>query len=166
MVLIVFKVKEKCYDALAGVSSLMTTWISQNSATQRKGRAGRTRSGVVFRLYSFARYDNMPEHATPEILRTPLMELCLQTKLLAPHGTTITEFLGKTPSPPSGMVIKAALNNLKTIQALDPDENVTLLGKHLLELPVDPQLGKMILTALVLQCLDPVLTIVCCMSYR
>ena len=52
------------------------------------------------------------------------------------------------------------------MDALDPWENVTDLGRLLLELPVEPRLGKMLLTATVLHCLDPVLTIVCCLSYR
>ena len=78
------KVKEKSFDSLSGTSSLQTAWISQNSATQRKGRAGRTAPGRVFRLYSRQRFENMCLTATPEILRTPLMELCLSTKLLAP----------------------------------------------------------------------------------
>lgn len=55
---------------------------------------------------------------------------------------------------------------LQWMDALDPWENVTDLGRLLLELPVEPRLGKMLLTATVLHCLDPVLTIVCCLSYR
>jgi HrpA-like RNA helicase len=55
---------------------------------------------------------------------------------------------------------------LQWMDALDPWENVTDLGRLLLELPVEPRLGKMLLTATVLRCLDPVLSIVCCLSYR
>ncbi len=47
---------------------------------------------------------------TPEILRTPLMELCLQTKLLAqPPTTPIADFLARTPEPPSFMVTRNAV---------------------------------------------------------
>ena len=55
---------------------------------------------------------------------------------------------------------------LHWMDALDPWENVTDLGRLLLELPVEPRAGKMLLTATVLRCLDPVLTIVCCLSHR
>lgn len=55
---------------------------------------------------------------------------------------------------------------LQWMDALDPWENVTDLGRLLLELPVEPRAGKMLLTATVLHCLDPVLTIVCCLSHR
>ena len=50
------KVKEKSFDSISGTTSLKTSWISQNSATQRKGRAGRTRPGQLFRLFSRHRH--------------------------------------------------------------------------------------------------------------
>ena len=55
---------------------------------------------------------------------------------------------------------------LQWMDALDPWENVTDLGRLLLELPVEARMGKMLLTATVLRCLDPVLTIVCSLSHR
>lgn len=55
---------------------------------------------------------------------------------------------------------------MKTIDALDTWEDLTDLGHHLLELPVDPKYGKMLIYASLLKCMDPVLTIVCCLSYR
>ena len=94
------KVKENSFDALTGISMLRMVWISKTSATQRKGRAGRCQPGVVYRLYSRPRFDNFATFQTPEIMRTPLMELCLHTKLLAPPVTPIADFLARTPQPP------------------------------------------------------------------
>ena len=94
------------------------------------------------------------------------MELCLHTKLLAPPNTPIADFLARTPQPPSFMVTRNAVQMLKTIEALDAWEDVTELGNHLLDLPIEPRLGKMVLHSVVLKCLDPVLTIVCCSAYR
>jgi HrpA-like RNA helicase len=94
------------------------------------------------------------------------MELCLHTKLLAPPNTPIADFLSRTPQPPSFMVTRNAVQMLKTMEALDAWEDVTELGSHLLDMPVEPRLGKMVLYAVVLKCLDPILTIVCCISYR
>lgn len=54
----------------------------------------------------------------------------------------------------------------KTIDAMDPWEDLTELGYHLADLPVEPHLGKMVLCAVVLKCLDPILTIACMLSYR
>ena len=55
---------------------------------------------------------------------------------------------------------------LKEIEALDNDENVTILGTHLLNIPMEPMFGKMILSAWCLKCLDPVITIVSALSYK
>ena len=160
------KVKEKSYDSLSGATMLKVAWISQDSAIQRMGRAGRTQSGICFRLFSCARYDNMLKNSVPEILRTPLTELCLATKLLAPIDTPIADFLSKAPDPPSFTATRAAVEELKQMEAIDSWEGVTELGSHLLDLPIEPRLGKMVLYAVVLKCLDPILTIVCCVSYK
>ena len=52
------------------------------------------------------------------------------------------------------------------MDALDQSEELTELGRHLADLPVDPHLGKMVLNSIVLKCIDPVLTIVCSLSYK
>ncbi|KAF6203963.1 hypothetical protein GE061_002301, partial [Apolygus lucorum] len=160
------KVKEKSYNALTGVSQLSTVWISKSCALQRRGRAGRVQSGVCYRMYSSIRYEAMPMYPTPEILRTPLQELCLFAKQLAPPNTSIVDFLSRAMDPPSSTVSRSAVSLLKTIDALDTWEDLTDLGHHLVDLPVEPKYGKMLIYALVLKCLDPVLTIVCCLSYR
>ncbi|XP_042579270.1 LOW QUALITY PROTEIN: 3'-5' RNA helicase YTHDC2-like [Cyprinus carpio] len=160
------KVKEKAYDALSNVTMLKMVWISKASALQRKGRAGRCRPGICFHLFSRLRFNNMLEHQVPQLLRMPLQELCLHTKLLAPITCPIAEFLSKAPEPPHLHTVKHAVQMLKTIDAMDPWENLTELGYHLADLPVEPHLGKMVLCAVVLKCLDPILTIACTLAHR
>ncbi|XP_068103375.1 3'-5' RNA helicase YTHDC2 isoform X2 [Hyperolius riggenbachi] len=160
------KVKEKSFDALNHVTMLKMVWISKASAIQRKGRAGRCRPGVCFRLFSKLRFQNMLEFQTPELLRMPLHELCLHTKLLAPISCPVADFLMKAPEPPPVLVIRNAVQVLKTIDAMDQWEDLTELGYHLADLPVEPHLGKMVLCAVVLKCLDPILTIACTLAYR
>ncbi|XP_022600321.1 probable ATP-dependent RNA helicase YTHDC2 isoform X1 [Seriola dumerili] len=160
------KVKEKSFDTLSHVSMLKTVWISKASALQRKGRAGRCRPGVCFHLFSRLRFNNMLEFQVPQLLRMPLQELCLQTKLLAPSSSPVTEFLSKAPQPPPAHAIRNAVHMLKTIDAMDQYEDLTDLGYHLADLPVEPHLGKMVLSAVVLKCLDPILTIACTLAYR
>ncbi|XP_027762473.1 3'-5' RNA helicase YTHDC2 isoform X1 [Empidonax traillii] len=160
------KVKEKSFDALSCVTMLKMVWISKASAIQRKGRAGRCQPGVCFRLFSRLRFQNMLEFQTPELLRMPLQELCLHTKLLAPINCSIVDFLTKAPDPPPALIVRNALQMLKAIDAMDPWEDLTELGYHLTELPVEPHLGKMVLCAVALKCLDPVLTIACALAYR
>ena len=52
------------------------------------------------------------------------------------------------------------------MDALDSNEELTEMGRHLADLPVDPHLGKMVLNSIVLKCLDPILTIVCALAYK
>ncbi|XP_074107182.1 3'-5' RNA helicase YTHDC2 isoform X1 [Cotesia typhae] len=160
------KVKEKSFDAISNVCTLKSNWISQACAKQRKGRAGRCQKGICYRLYSSVRYNSMQPYQTPEILRLPLQELCLFTKHLAPGNTPIAEFLERALEPPSNMITRNAVQLLKSIDALDAWEDLTELGTHLLDLPVEPRLGKMLLYAVVLKCLDPILTIVCSLAYK
>ncbi|XP_043915095.1 3'-5' RNA helicase YTHDC2 [Protopterus annectens] len=160
------KVKEKSFDALSHVTMLKMVWISKASAIQRKGRAGRCRPGICFHLFSRLRFQNMLEFQTPELLRMPLQELCLHTKLLSPSNCTIADFLAKAPEPPPALIVRNAVQTLKTIDAMDAWEDLTELGCHLADLPVEPHLGKMVLCAVVLKCLDPILTIACTLAYR
>ncbi|XP_044006337.1 3'-5' RNA helicase YTHDC2-like [Aphidius gifuensis] len=160
------KVKEKSFDAMSGVCSLTSNWISQACANQRKGRAGRCQKGICYRLFSSNRYANMQKYQTPEILRLPLQELCLFTKHLAPGNTPIAEYLDRALEPPSNVVSRNAVQLLKSIDALDAWEDLTELGVHLLDLPVEPRLGKMLLYSVVLKCIDPILTIVCSLAYK
>ncbi|XP_042365751.1 3'-5' RNA helicase YTHDC2 isoform X2 [Plectropomus leopardus] len=158
--------KIKSFDTLTHVSMLKTVWISKASALQRKGRAGRCRPGICFHLFSRLRFKSMQEFQVPQLLRMPLQELCLQTKLLAPSSCPVAKFLSKAPQPPAAHAIKNAVQMLKTIDAMDQYEDLTDLGYHLADLPIEPHLGKMVLCAVVLKCLDPILTIACTLAYR
>ncbi|XP_053659053.1 3'-5' RNA helicase YTHDC2-like [Anopheles marshallii] len=157
------KVKQKYYDSLTSTSSLDATWISQACATQRAGRAGRTRPGTCFRLYSRTRHCAMDQYTLPEILRVPLTEICLQTAMIM-KDASIQEFLNKAITPPAAMSIKQSIKYLQKVGALDDDENVTDLGYTLAELPVDARLGKMLLYGILMKCYESVLLIVCILS--
>ncbi|XP_059081225.1 3'-5' RNA helicase YTHDC2-like [Tigriopus californicus] len=160
------KVNEISFDPLAGTTMLKTVWISKSSAKQRQGRAGRCQSGNVYRLYSSLEFQTFAEHTVPEILRTPLTELCLYTKLVTCPNTSIADFLSRAPQAPSFFSIRNAIQTLKSLEALDAWEDVTVLGSHLLDLPVDPKFGKMILFGVIMKCLDPVLTLAASLGGR
>ena len=55
---------------------------------------------------------------------------------------------------------------LEDIGALNEQEHLTSLGRHLAALPLPPALGKMLLYGVLFSCLDPILTVACCMAYR
>jgi HrpA-like RNA helicase len=67
--------KEKNYDPHLKTSTLQPTWISQASSKQRKGRAGRTKAGVCFHLFSSRRYSSFRPFVESELLRTPLVRM-------------------------------------------------------------------------------------------
>lgn len=72
--------KEMRYDAEAGLSRLVETRISQSSGGQRRGRAGRTKPGMCFKLYTRRTEASMRHFVQPEILRVPLESLSLSVK--------------------------------------------------------------------------------------
>ncbi|CAG8442870.1 9273_t:CDS:2 [Ambispora leptoticha] len=159
------KLKEKRYDQSKRMTALITTWISQSNARQRAGRAGRMREGVYYSMMSNKRYQNIEGFSTPELLRSDLQEICLQIKALD-LPTSIADVLAEAIEPPDHASVTAALDNLKTLQALDNSEELTPLGKVLVTLPVEPALGKMVLLGTIFQCLDPILTIAASMGSK
>ncbi|XP_057453361.1 DExH-box ATP-dependent RNA helicase DExH3 [Lotus japonicus] len=158
------KAKETTYDALNNTPCLLPSWISQASARQRKGRAGRVQPGECYHLYPKCVYEAFSEYQLPELLRTPLNSLCLQIKSL--QVESIGEFLSAALQAPEPRTVQNAIDFLKMIGALDEKENLTNLGKFLSMLPVDPKLGKMLIMGAIFRCFDPVLTIVAGLSVR
>ncbi|KAK8492608.1 hypothetical protein V6N11_030831 [Hibiscus sabdariffa] len=158
------KAKETSYDALNNTPCLLPSWISKVSALQRKGRAGRVQPGECYHLYPRCVYDAFAEYQLPEILRTPLHSLCLQIKNL--KLGSISEFLSRALQSPKLLAVQNAIEYLKIIGALDVNENLTVLGRYLTMLPMEPKLGKMLILGAILNCLDPVLTIVAGLSVR
>ncbi|KAF0446854.1 P-loop containing nucleoside triphosphate hydrolase protein [Gigaspora margarita] len=152
------KVKEKRYDQSKRMTNLITTWISQSNSRQRSGRAGRVREGEYYMMMTRARYQSLEGYSTPEMLRSDLQEICLHIKALG-LPATISNVLSQAIQPPDQARVFAALNNLKSLQALDHNEELTSLGKVLASLPLEPGLGKMVLLGAIFQCLDPILTI-------
>lgn len=162
------KVKEMLYDSNNDFSMLNTFWTSKSSVLQRKGRAGRCENGFCFHLYTRSRFDKMEVFQSPIIQRMSLYEICLQTKLLLQDQPTIEveQFIQKALDSPNPINITKSIEKLKTIDALNADGNLSELGVHLLDLPLEPCLGKMVLYAVILRCLDPVLTIACTLAHK
>ncbi|CAN7026726.1 hypothetical protein IGI04_025049 [Brassica rapa subsp. trilocularis] len=158
------KAKETSYDALNNTPCLLPSWISKVSAQQRRGRAGRVQPGQCYHLYPKCVYDAFAEYQLPEILRTPLQSLCLQIKSL--NFGTISEFLSRALQSPELLAVQKAIEYLKTIGALDENEQLTALGRYLAKLPMEPKLGKMLILGAILGCLDPILTVAAGLSVR
>ncbi|NXE09580.1 DHX36 helicase, partial [Lophotis ruficrista] len=158
------KIKETHFDTQNNISTMAAEWVSKANAKQRKGRAGRVQPGHCYHLYNGLRASLLDDYQLPEILRTPLEELCLQIKILKLGG--IAYFLSKLMDPPSRDAVMLAINHLMELNALDRQEQLTPLGVHLARLPVEPHIGKMILFGALFCCLDPVLTIAASLSFK
>ncbi|KAI4347227.1 hypothetical protein L6164_008057 [Bauhinia variegata] len=158
------KAKETSYDALNNTPCLLPSWISKAAARQRRGRAGRVQPGECYHLYPRCVHDAFADYQLPELLRTPLQSLCLQIKTL--QLGSISEFLARALQPPEPLSVQNAVEYLKTIGALDENENLTVLGRNLSMLPVEPKLGKMLILGAIFNCLDPIMTIVAGLSVK
>ncbi|XP_075124871.1 ATP-dependent DNA/RNA helicase DHX36 [Leptodactylus fuscus] len=158
------KLKETNYDTQNNIRTMTAEWVSHANAKQRKGRAGRVKPGYCYHLYNRLRESLLDEYQLPEIVRTPLEELCLHIKILKLGG--IASFLHKVMDPPSRDAMILAITHLMEMNALDKREELTPLGFHLARLPVEPHIGKMMLFGALFCCLDPVLTIAASLSFK
>ena len=166
------RMKEKIYDPHVKLAYLKTEWVSQASARQRKGRAGRTRSGVCFHMFSKKRHSSLPAFQDSELLRMPLEEIVLQAKILnvAPGKEDdhdgVLSFLAKAMDPPHVLSIVNAVQLLQSISCLDADEAITTVGKALAKLPMDPRIGRMIVLGGIMGCGPSTLSTAAAMGYR
>uniref|UniRef100_A0A5F5PS63 ATP-dependent DNA/RNA helicase DHX36 n=1 Tax=Equus caballus TaxID=9796 RepID=A0A5F5PS63_HORSE len=158
------KIKETHFDTQNNISTMSAEWVSKANAKQRRGRAGRVQPGHCYHLYNGLRASLLDDYQLPEILRTPLEELCLQIKILRLGG--IACFLSRLMDPPSDEAVSLSIKHLMELNALDKQEELTPLGVHLARLPVEPHIGKMILFGALFCCLDPVLTIAASLSFK
>ncbi|XP_076947486.1 DExH-box ATP-dependent RNA helicase DExH7, chloroplastic isoform X2 [Bidens hawaiensis] len=159
------KHKENRYNPRKKLSSMVEDWISRANARQRRGRAGRVKPGICFCLYTRYRFEKlMRPFQLPEMLRMPLVELCLQIILLSLGR--IMPFLQKALEPPTEEAITSAISLLYEVGAVEGDEELTPLGHHLAKLPVDVLIGKMMLYGGIFGCLSPILSISAFLSYK
>jgi HrpA-like RNA helicase len=117
--------------------------VSQSSANQRKGRAGRVQDGVCVRLYSEEDFKARPPFTQPEIQRANLAEVILRMKAFRLGDIETFAFV----QPPSPAAIQAGYGLLQELGALDEQRELTPLGRDLARLPIDPTLGRMLLQA-------------------
>ncbi|XP_037076893.1 ATP-dependent RNA helicase DHX30-like [Pollicipes pollicipes] len=152
-------VKQARLDAETGTSCLRTEWISQASAAQRQGRAGRVQPGEIYRLYSRRRLAQMDDYDTPELLRAPLETVVLDAKHLS-ADTPAEEFLASAIEPPSAAAVRAALAELTALQMLDDDEQLTALGRLAARFELHPRQVRLLVYGVMFRCLEPALTLV------
>ncbi|KAF8152367.1 P-loop containing nucleoside triphosphate hydrolase protein [Crassisporium funariophilum] len=153
--------KQKVYNPRIRVESLLVSPISKASAQQRAGRAGRTRPGKCFRLYTEKDFmKELEEQTHPEILRSNLSNTVLELVKLGIKDLVKFDYVD-APAPETLM---RALELLNYLAALDDEGNLTPLGAIMAEFPLDPQLAKMLIVSPEFKCSNEMLTITAMMS--
>ena len=153
--------KQKVYNPRVRVESLLVSPISKASAQQRAGRAGRTRPGKCFRLYTEEAFKKeLIEQSYPEILRSNLSSTVLELKKLGIDDLVHFDFM----DPPAPETMMRALEELNYLQCLSDEGDLTALGRLATQFPLDPMLAVMLIGSPAYSCSEEILTIVAMLS--
>jgi ATP-dependent helicase HrpA len=146
----------KRYSYRNKVEQLQIEPISQAAANQRAGRCGRVSDGICIRLYSEQDYLGRSKFTDPEILRSSLAAVLLRMSSLRLPRIQEFPFIDK----PLGRAIADGVQLLEELGAIEYDDatlgddkdinnsfKLTPIGKQLADLPLDPRIGRMLLTA-------------------
>ncbi|MCE4026478.1 ATP-dependent RNA helicase HrpA [Microbacterium sp. Au-Mic1] len=161
------------YSSRSKVQQLPIEAVSQASANQRSGRAGRTSAGIAIRLYGEEDFDKRPEFTEPEILRTSLAAVVLQ--MLSLGFGDIAEFPFITP--PESRDVRSALDLLVELGAVqvpskasgsraEEAPRLTRIGRDIARMPIDPRFARMLVEAARTDVVAPVLAIVAGLSIQ
>ncbi|MGE3875111.1 MAG: ATP-dependent helicase HrpB [Parvibaculaceae bacterium] len=128
------------FDPATGMTELATVRVSQASADQRRGRAGRQGPGLCIRLWPEQEMRALKAHDEPEILIADLSPLVLELANWGVTGRTALRFL----DPPPEAAFDQARDLLVALDALDDRGAATPMGKLMAKLPLHPRLAHMI----------------------
>lgn len=131
------------YNPASGMNRLNTKSISQDSAVQRSGRAGRLSAGVCYRMWTAEQQPRLLKHASAEILHSDLSSLVLE---LANWGVTQVDELQWIDLPPTSAIEQAKIL-LQQLSAIDEQGKITAHGRDMLRLGTHPRLAHMMLAA-------------------
>jgi ATP-dependent helicase HrpB len=127
----------------SGLARLEVARVSRASATQRAGRAGRTRAGRCIRLYTAQDFAARPAHDAPEIQRLDLAEPALELHAAGVNDLKSFDWF----DAPAPHALDAADALLRRLGAIDVDGRVTPLGRRMLRLPLHPRLARVVVEA-------------------
>ena len=160
------RIKEQRFDPERHISSLVSAWVGSSNLNQRAGRAGRHRPGEYFGIIGEKRASELHPYQTVEMKRVDLSNIVMHVKALNFPGMSVEDVLSGTIEPPAAERVAAAMKDLTMVGALDMQKNLTPLGKVLLQLPVEVQVGRLVLLGAFLKCLDSALTLAAILTNR
>ena len=131
------------FDPVTGMSRLETGKVSQASADQRRGRAGRLDSGVCYRLWSQSTHASLAAQTSPEILQADLAPLALELACWGVHDASDLRWLDLPPAAP----LTQARELLQDLDALDANQRITAHGQTMARIGTHPRLAHMLIRA-------------------
>ncbi|MDZ4221525.1 MAG: helicase-related protein, partial [Patescibacteria group bacterium] len=143
------------FEPDSDVESLAVADISQASAQQRAGRAGRTKSGTCIRLYSKQSFERREWFTPPDILRLDLVDVVLKAKSCGVHNLAALDM----PTPAPRHVVELAEKRLSDWGVLDGAGMLTEFGRKMSRLSLSAELARMVLSAEAEGCLAEAATI-------
>ncbi|MCC6643265.1 DUF3418 domain-containing protein, partial [Candidatus Peregrinibacteria bacterium] len=150
------------FNYKTGIGSLEVREISQASAIQRAGRAGRVEPGICYRLYDVDNFQERERYTKPEIQRSDLSSVVLHMKLMGIVDLEGFSFIDK----PESKAFHNAISNLIGLGALDDQKNLTPLGIKMAHLPLEPRISAMLLAAERYDCVREVAIIASSLSVK
>ncbi|NIZ46871.1 ATP-dependent RNA helicase [Entomospira nematocerorum] len=136
--------KENIYNQRTYTNSLVQDFVSKAAAEQRKGRAGRTAPGTCYRLYSKEIFNQRPPFSKEEIFRTDLSEVVLRMAGLGVKRFVEFDFINK----PSAAGVASGVETLIFLGAIDENREITKTGEKLLQLPLLPRHGRILVESI------------------
>jgi ATP-dependent RNA helicase DHR2 len=154
------KSKVKQYRPRLGMESLLSKPISQTSAIQRAGRAGREGPGKCFRIYTEADFAKMEADELPEILRSDVVEAVLKMKARGVDDVLSFPLMDS----PDVVAMEKALVQLHSMGAIDDQGKLTQTGKNMAYYPLPAAYGRVIIAAAETDCLLEAIDVISCLT--
>ena len=155
--------KQKVFNPRGKMESLLINIISKENADQRAGRAGRTKPGKCFRLYTEESYQKeLKKSSIPEILRSNITSVVLNLLKLGINDLVHFDFI----DPPAPETMMRAIEMLNYLGAMDDDGKLTELGSQMNQFPLEPELSKMVLAGVKYKCINDMLTLAATLSVK
>ncbi|KAL4486759.1 hypothetical protein ABPG72_006591 [Tetrahymena utriculariae] len=147
--------KTMIFDPIRNSNVLTIQEISRSQAEQRKGRAGRTRQGICYRLYTEKQYQEFQIDKQPEIMRINLGFAILKIIYIGVQNINEFEFLSR----PSNNLIQNSLDTLEALGAIEIHQSLwylTDIGKCIIETDLEPTIARIFIKAKYLGVLEEV----------
>jgi len=154
--------KENIYHPEIRGSELSLMRISKASIRQRIGRAGRTRPGVAYLMYTEKEYKTFPDFSIPEYQKENITQQILQLlsmKNYLKDTTDLTTFLNELMDPPHHEFVNSGLETLIYLDAINEKGKLTDIGYTMSKFSVEPEISKMILMSPHYNCIEEIMII-------